>query len=152
MKSFKALFALFMAVAVLVCGAPAFAADIEDYDLPEWDGFDFGQNLDYNEEYKLESDPGEYAPAYYAAKLTFDFARDNDNIPGEYSDDTEYTMTLIDLDDIEGEECYIYRLDDKAGEIGAAYGYAYQSGNIYMQGQGGQFVLIGKSEYTPPDA
>lgn len=67
--------------------------------------------------------------------------RDHGNIP-EYSDETQYTMTLVDLVDIEGEECYLYRLDpdEPTGTIGAAYAYAYQSGNIYMQGQGGQWV------------
>ena len=53
-------------------------------------------------------------------------------------------MVLIDLSDIEDEECYVYRLDvgEPSGTIGAAYAYAYQSDNIYMQGQGGQWLLI----------
>jgi len=108
-------------------------------------------NLTYAEEYELQSDPGEYASTDEAAKLVFDFAKENENIPGEYSDDTKYTMTLIDLDTIEDEECYVYRLDvdEKTGTVGAAYGYAYQSGNVYMEGQGGQFVPIGKVKDAP---
>jgi len=118
------------------------AADEDD--LPYWNGFDFGVNLEYIEEYEIMGDPGEYMNAAEAAKYTFDIARDNDNIP-EYNDSTEYTMVLVDLDeDIGGEECYVYRLDidEPAGTLGAAYACAYQSGNIYMQGYGGQYILI----------
>lgn len=102
---------------------------------------DSGSNLGYAEEYTIQGDLGDYLNASEAAKLTFDTMRDHGNIP-EYSDETQYTMTLVDLVDIEGEECYLYRLDpdEPTGTIGAAYAYAYQSGNIYMQGQGGQWV------------
>lgn len=113
-------------------------------DLPYWNGMDFGPNLEYYEEYQLQGDPGEYLNAAEGAKLTFDIMRENGNIPGEYSDDTHYTMVLIGLEEIESEECYIYRLevDEPTGTIGAAYAYAYQSGNIYMQGYGSQWVII----------
>ncbi|MDR1558210.1 MAG: hypothetical protein LBS84_00685 [Clostridiales bacterium] len=111
-------------------------------DLPYWNGFDFGPNLSYSEEYEIQGDPGEYLNAAEAAKLTFDTMKANGNIP-EYSDGLEYEMVLVDLADIEGEECYVYRLDvgEPSGTIGAAYAYAYQSGNIYMQGYGGQWVM-----------
>ena len=116
--------------------------DFED-DLPPWNGFDFGRNLEYREEHTLQGDPGEYLSTFEAAKVTFDTAKENGNIP-DYSDSTEYSMVLVDLEDIEGEECYLYRLDvdEPSGTVGAAYAYAYQSGNIYMQGHGGRFVLI----------
>lgn len=121
--------------------------DSEDFipDLPPWNGFDFGPNLTYSEEYELASDAGDYLNAFVAAKVVFEMARDNGNVP-EYSDDTEYTMVLVGLEAIEGtdQECYLYRLDvaEPTGTIGAAYAYGYQSGNIYMQGFGEQFVLI----------
>jgi predicted small lipoprotein YifL len=112
------------------------------YDLPYWNGFDFGPNLNYGEEYEIQGDPGEYLNAAEGAKLTFNTMKANDSIPA-YSDNLQYTMTLIDLSDINGEECYVYRLDvdESSGTIGAAYAYAYQSVNIYMQGQGGQWVI-----------
>jgi hypothetical protein len=126
--------------ALLIALALSAHAAISD-DLPYWNGFDFGPNLEYGEEYEIQGDPGEYLNAAEGAKLTFDTMRDNDNVPN-YSDDTQYTMTLVDLDDIEGEECYVYRLDvdEPTGTIGAAYAFAYQSGNIYMQGYGGQWL------------
>ena len=115
--------------------------NVEDSEPPYWNGFDFGPNLEYAEEHLSVGDPGDYLNAAEAAKLTFDTMRDKGNVP-EYSDSAQYTMTLIDITDTEGEECYQYRLDvdDPDGTNGAAYAYAYQSGNIYMQGQGGQWV------------
>lgn len=108
------------------------------------DSFDFESNLIYSEEYELLGDPGDSLNATDAAKLTFDYAKGNDNIPGEYSDDIQYAMVLVGLEEIEGEECYIYRLEVKESTdtVGAAYAYAYESGNIYMQGYGGQWVII----------
>jgi hypothetical protein len=114
---------------------------LADDEPPYWNGFDFGPNLVYAEEYVLQGDPGDYLNAAEAAKLTFEAMRDNGNIP-DYSDGMQYTLTLADLTDVNGEECYVYRLDadDPEGTIGAAYAYAYQSGNIYMQGFGGEWV------------
>jgi hypothetical protein len=114
----------------------------DDLDLPYRNDFNFGKNLSYSEEYIIQGDPGDYLNAAEGAKLIFDTIKANGNIPG-YSDGLEYEMVLIDLADIEGEECYVYRLDvnDPEGRIGAAYAYAYQNGNIYMQGYGGQWVL-----------
>lgn len=144
MKTIRTTFLFICAMlmlSALIIGNGASAADIGDDDPPWWDGFDFGPNLVYTDEYAIQGDPGEYLNTAEAAKLTFDAMRDNGNIP-EYSDDMEYTMTLIDLTDIEGEECYLYRLDvdEPSGTVGAAYAYAYQSGNIYMQADGGQWV------------
>jgi len=118
-----------------------FDTDSDD-DLPYWNGMNFGPNLSYNEEYEVRSDPGEYASAAEGAKLTFDTMKENGNVP-EYSDTVEYEMILVDLTDVEGEECYVYRLDidEPTGTIGAAYAYAYQSGNMYMQGFGGVWVV-----------
>jgi hypothetical protein len=108
-----------------------------------WDGFNFGPNLSYAEEYEYQGDPGEYMNPAEAAKLVFDDCKRNGYIP-EYSDETEYRMVLVDLADFEGEECYVYRLDvdEPTGTIGAAYAYAYQRGIIYMQGLGGQWVPL----------
>jgi hypothetical protein len=111
-----------------------------DADLAYWDGFDFGPNLAYAEEYASQSDSGEYMNAAEAAKLTFDDVRDTGHIPG-YSDSVEYTMTLVDIADIDGDECYVYRCDGEDG-FAAGFAYAYQIGDIYMQGQGGQWVPI----------
>lgn len=102
----------------------------------------FAPNLSYGVEYEIMGDSGEYLSAPEAAKVTFDIMKNNGSIP-EYSDDIEYTMVLVDLTDIQGEECYVYRLDadEPTGTIGASYAYAYQSGNIYMQGYAGEWVL-----------
>lgn len=112
-----------------------------DNGVDYWNDIDFGANLGYTEEYKLESDPGGSMNAAEAAKFTFDAMRDSKHVP-EYSDSTQYQMVLADLQNINGEECYVYRLevDEPTGTIGAAYAYAYQTGNIYMQGYGGQWV------------
>jgi hypothetical protein len=117
---------------------------IDDADDPAyWDGFNFGPNLAYAEEYQYLDDPGASLNPAEAAKLVFETCKDNGNIP-EYSDATEYQMVLVDLTDIEGEDCYVYRLDvdEPTGTIGAAYAYAYQSGAIYMEGQGSQWVPL----------
>jgi len=104
---------------------------------------DFGQNVSYREETELLSDPGEYPSAAEGARNTFSAVRDNRYIP-EYSDDTQYVMVLTGLETYDGEECYVYRLEieEPDGTLGAAYAYAYQSGNIYMEGDGGEFVFI----------
>jgi hypothetical protein len=137
--------------------APATSAstEVEDSeDLPWWDGFDFGPNIEYREEIVALSDPGEYMNAAEAAKYTFDAVRDNGYVP-EYSDSMQYAMVLVDIRALyeEGEECYVYRLDidEPTGTLGAAYGCAYQSGNIYMEGDGGEFVLIlGDGDWRDP--
>ena len=108
-------------------------------ELPYWDGFDFGPNLEYAEEYDYQSDAGDYKNPAEAAKLTFEAMRDNENIP-DYSGEASYTMTLTDIEDIEGEECYVYSLDWGSDTAEAEYAYAYQSGNIYMQGQMGMWI------------
>ena len=139
MKFKKGWFCVLAMVFALGCLAGAANGD----DLPYWSGLDFGPNLEYGEEYKIFGDPGEYLSAAEGAILTFYTMKERGFIP-EYSDDLLYTMTLVDLaEDIEGEECYVYRLDvdELSGTMGAAYAYAYQSGNIYMQGQGGQWIM-----------
>jgi hypothetical protein len=108
-------------------------------DLAYWDGFDFGPNLGYAEEYEIQGDPGEYMNPAEAAKLTFDGARLNGYIPG-YNDDTEYMITLVDLADIDGEECYVYRCE--GGSFAAGFACAYQISDVYMQGQAGQWVRL----------
>lgn len=113
-----------------------------DSDTAYWSGFNFGPNLEYAEEFEISKDLSGYTNAPEAAKYVFDTMRDNDHIP-EYSDGTNYIMVLVDLTEIEGEQCYVYRLDvdEPTGTIGAAYAYAYESENIYMQGFGGQWLL-----------
>ncbi|HWQ75800.1 MAG TPA: hypothetical protein VN441_10825 [Syntrophomonas sp.] len=123
-------------------------ANGSEQELPYWHSFDFGPNLAYAEEYEIPGDPGEYMNAAAAAKQTFDSARRGGHIPG-YNGSVAYTMTLIDLADINGEECYVYRCD--GGAYGAGYAYAYQSGNIYMQGQDGQWVQLDIGSTDPAD-
>jgi hypothetical protein len=113
--------------------------ETEEDELPYWNGLDFGPNLSYEEEYKSQGDPGDYLNPAEAAKQTFESVKHNGYIPG-YSDATEYTMTLVDLTDVNGEECYVYRFD--GGGFAAGFAYAYQSGTVYMQGQGGQWVPL----------
>lgn len=110
-----------------------------DGDLAYWNGLDFGQNLAYDEEYEIQGDPGEYMNPAECAKVVFDEVKSNGNIDG-YSDSTEYKMTLVDLMDINGEECHVYRCE--GGSFAAGFAYAYQSGGIYMQGQGGAWVKL----------
>jgi hypothetical protein len=95
-----------------------------------WNGFDFGPNLSYAEECKCQSDPGEYMNPAEAAELTFDDVKNNGYIPG-YSDDVEYTMTLVDIADIDGKECYVYRCDTESGDFSAGFAFPYQSDGIY---------------------
>jgi hypothetical protein len=125
--------------------------DVEGYDdwgdggdngdgLAYWNGFDFGPNLSYSEEYESQGDPGDYLNAAEAAKLTFNNAKDTGYIPG-YSDSVEYTMTLVDIADIDGDEFYVYRCDvDDA--LAVVFAYAYKIGDIYMQIEGGEWVPI----------
>jgi hypothetical protein len=109
--------------------------------LTYWDGFDFGPNLSYAEEYEYQGDPGEYPNPAEAAKLTFDDVKTNGYIRG-YSDDVEYTMTLVDIADIDGKECYVYVCNTESGDFGAGFAFPYQSDGIYMQGQEGQWVPL----------
>ncbi|MDR1656954.1 MAG: hypothetical protein LBT47_05290, partial [Deltaproteobacteria bacterium] len=67
--------------------------------------------------------------------------KNNGYIPG-YSDDVEYTMTLVDIADIDGKECYVYRCDTESGDFSAGFAFPYQSDGIYMQGQQGQWVPL----------
>jgi hypothetical protein len=127
-----------------------------DSEPPYWDGFDFGPNLEYREEFELLGDPGEYLNSAEGAKYTFNAVRETDYVP-EYSDSTQYIMVFVGLDVIGGEECYVYRLDidEPTGTLGAAYAYAYQSGGIYMEGYGGEFVPIlggGRGDLLPGEA
>ncbi len=131
----KGLWAVYACIAVLLLGVSAVSAA----DLPYWSDFDFGPNLEYAEEYAYEADSGEYLNPAEAAKLTFDAMRDKGKIL-DYSDATKYTMTLVDLMDVEGEECYVYSLDWGSETAGAAFAYAYMSGAIYMEGQMGIWV------------
>lgn len=114
--------------------------DDADGDPAYWNGFDFGPNLIYAEEYESQGYTDEYLNAAEAAKLTFNDAKDTGYIP-DYSDSVEYTMTLVDIEDIDGDECYVYRCDGEDG-FAAGFAYSYQVGDIYMQGQGGQWVVL----------
>ena len=118
-------------------GSPFYFA----HDDVRGDDGDLLSNFEYIEEYEIQGDSGDYLNAAEAAILTFDMVKNNGSIP-DYSDNTVYTMVLVDLTDIDGEECYVYRLDvaDPTGTIGAAYAYAYQSGNVYIQGEGNKWV------------
>ncbi|MGX8701223.1 hypothetical protein [Caproiciproducens sp.] len=106
-----------------------------DDEPPYWDGLDFGPNLEYSEEYKLQGDPGDYLNAAEAGKRVFETLRDGGHIPN-YSKDKDYKMVLVNLDTVENQECYLYRLD---GSL-LSCAYAYQSGGVYYQ-DGGKWVL-----------
>ena len=147
MKKQRVLTAIFsiIIIAGMLSGCQTTNQESGGDEPPWWDGFDFGPNLAYSEEYQIASDSGEHLNAAEAAKLTFDTMRDKGFIP-EYSDDAQYMMVLVDLTEIEGEECYIYRLDiddehNNDGTLGAAYAYARRSGNIYIEGQMSQWVI-----------
>ena len=117
-----------------------------DDDLPIWNGYDFGPNLEYSEEYTPEGDPGEYLSTYEAAKLVFTTVKEKGNIPEE-TGNTEYMIVLTGIETIgeSNEECYVYRLEitEPDGVVGApSYAYAYQSGNLYMQDDESQWVLV----------
>jgi hypothetical protein len=118
----------------------------EDDELPPWNGYNFGPNLEYREEYISEGDPGEYLSTYEAAKLVFTTVKGRGNIPVE-TDNTAYTILLTGIETIgeSNEECYIYMLEiaEPDGMVGApSYAYAYQSGNLYFQGDDMQWVLV----------
>lgn len=103
--------------------------------LAYWNGLDFGPNLGYAEEYENHGDPGDYMNAAEAAKHIFNALKADSYIP-KYSDETEYTMVLVNMDDIGGEPCYIYRMDN----ISLGCAYAYQSGTIYYEKFDGAWV------------
>ena len=103
-------------------------SDGQGDDLAYWNGLDFGPNLGYAEEYENHGDPGDYMNAAEAAKHIFNALKADSYIP-KYSDETEYTMVLVNMDDIGGEPCYIYRMDN----ISLGCAYAYQSGTIYYE-------------------
>ncbi len=131
----------------ITVGEEGEVSDSDEDDLAYWNGFDFGPNLGYAEEYQNHSDPGEYKNAAEAAKLTFEALKSDSRIP-EYSDDTEYTMVLVSIADIKGEPCYFYRLDEEG--VGCAY--AYQSGNVYYEESGGAWVQADAFYNKPADS
>lgn len=100
---------------------------------------DDSANFTYAEEFTISGDSGEAITPAEAAQITFNSMRDNGSIP-QYSDEVQYTMTLVDLMNINGDECYIYKLDGEGTDSGAGYAYNYQNGEIYMQGHGGEWV------------
>ena len=128
--------------------------DVDGYDdwgdgddnLDYWNGFDFGPNLSYAEEYELQGDPGDYLNAAEAAKLTFDYAYESGYIP-EYGDGADYMMTLVDLWDVYGDERYVYRCE--RGDFAVAFAYSYQSDLIFMlRGPDEDWELL---DYGNPD-
>ena len=122
--------------------------DMADNDTTYWDGFDFGPNLSYAEEYETLSDFGDNLNAAEAASITFVGIKKS-GIIASYSEDIEYTMTLVDIADIEDEEAYIYRCD--GGDYAGGFAYTYQNGDIYVQGQSGLWVTLARSnEFVDP--
>lgn len=110
--------------------------DIGDNGLAYWNGLNFGPNLFYSEEVPSTSDAGEYLNAAEAAIHVFEQMHERFD---EYSETTEYLMTLMEIAAINEEECYVYScVWGETSGIGLAY--AYQSGNIYIQGQAGEWV------------
>jgi hypothetical protein len=108
-----------------------------DSDILYWDGLDFGSNLTYAEEYEWQGDPDEHRDAAESAKLMFDDLKRCGYISG--SGNMPYTMTLIDIEDIDGNECYVYRCENRQDFIAL---FAYRSGGTYMQARGGEWVQL----------
>ncbi|MDR1764643.1 MAG: hypothetical protein LBR77_00810 [Lachnospiraceae bacterium] len=120
----------------------------KDSDTEDTRAGDAGEDepfLKYRNEIEAYSDPDGYPDAERCSVYTYEAARDHGYIP-DYDSRTQYAMELYDLCALaEGEEeCYLYRLvidEPKVTYVGA-YAYAYQSGNIYMEDEYGDFILI----------
>jgi hypothetical protein len=117
-----------------------------------WENINFGQNLSYGQEYTITGDSGDYVNAAESAKLTFDCLKENAGIPG-YSDTLQYKLTLTDIGNINGDECYVYRLDllGDTVETIASYAYCYQSELVYKYTDDGGTELIGGEDSDDDD-
>ncbi len=135
---FAAFIVLLLALALVACGGDTIEKN-EETEIVLSENIGLVPNLIFTEEYEPQGDPGEYKSAAEAANVTFNSAKLGGHIT-DYNCSVEYTMTLIDLTDIKGEECYVYRCG--GGDFSAGFAYAYQCDNIYMQGYGGQWVLL----------
>ncbi|MDR1643612.1 MAG: hypothetical protein LBT59_28275 [Clostridiales bacterium] len=98
--------------------------DPNSEDLPEWNGLDFGPNLEYS------GDP----EAAEGALAAFNDMKDKGLIT-DYNDSIEYWMTLENTQVINFEECYVYLVDDFDATM--SFAYAAQSGNVYYIGNEG---------------
>ncbi len=95
-------------------------------DLAPWNGFDFGPNVEYVEEYQIEGDPGEGLRPWEAAKVLVDTALND-----IYGTDLPIRIALVGLDVIEAEECYIFEVSAQDDSITPSlFGVGYQ-GNVY---------------------
>lgn len=82
-----------------------------DEDVPKWDGFDFGQNIEYAEEYEIVGDPGDNLRPWEAAKALAD-----GTLIELYGMEFPIRITLVGLEQIEGEECYIFEVSTQFAE------------------------------------
>jgi len=110
-----------------------------DYDIDNWTADDFFPNLSYAEEYEFQDKSDGYLNASEAANTVFNDLKDSDRII-DYNDNVEYTMTLIDVISIYGEDSYIYRCD--GGNFSEEFAYSYQSGDTYRQDRDGDWVSL----------
>lgn len=115
-------------------------------DLPYWNGMDFGPNLTYSEEYKLQADPGDYMNPAQGAQMVWAYVLEFGGLPA-YSDDLDYQIVLVDLRDVKGAECYVYRIDSlDSGQTLGQWAYDYQSSiNVYKLDEGGSATRLDSS-------
>lgn len=94
---------------------------------------DFPDSVSYGEEYVIEADPGEgLTPKEVALQLY-------QRVPNP---DDSLKITLYGLDNVEEEECYLYRVEDQNGNV-SEYAASYSSGKFYrMKEQGGEYELM----------
>ena len=80
-------------------------------DTPEWNGYDLGQNIEYVEDYKIEGDSGDGFSPREAAKVLVD-----GTLIELYGMEFPIHITLVGIDRVEGEECYIFEVSTQFDE------------------------------------
>ena len=120
-------------------------------DGPPMDGVPLPEGVEYVEEFKLLSDPGDNMSAGDGAAALFSaivFLHDDFYTPGDI-----VTITLTGLDAIDGADAYLYTVTTPAGESKHAVNYW---GDVFVL-QGEEYMLIyqgaeGRGDLIPLDA
>lgn len=144
---------LTLALSLGACGGEKNAPDASEPIIPspspdalEWqneNGFPAG--VSYTEEYRLESDPGDGLSTADAALTLL-------NAVSDYISDSNYplSITLYDLESVEGGECYLYSLEDGYGAV-SRYALDYSTGAVYvLLEESGEYQPVAGGESSDP--
>jgi hypothetical protein len=127
---------LFGTISVSAAAPSVSSGDGADMGRPYWGDLDFGPNLVYADEYQGRIDPDARRNAAEDAKVMFDDLVRCGYVPG---DDPPYTMTLIDLADVNGSQSYVYRCENGKNFIAL---FARQSDGTCLQARGGEWTPL----------